>query len=89
MPRRTKDQPLVDFLAMHNAQDVTLSFTEIEAIIGVPLALSASNDPGTWHSPLKLPVRQWQAIGWHARFDRHNHCVHFTRDPEGTADARR
>ncbi len=51
MPRRTKDQPLVDFLAMHNAQDVTLSFTEIEAIIGVPLALSASNDPGTWALP--------------------------------------
>lgn len=87
--RQTKYQPLIDFLAVQTDRDVTLSFAEVEVIIGRSLAVSASNDPGTWHSTLKLPVRQWQEMGWHARFDRRDQCVHFTRDAEDAADARR
>ena len=87
-PRRTMYQPLTEYLGMHNEQDVTLTFAEIEALIGRPLAVSASNDPGTWHSTVKPHVRQWRAIGWHARFDRRGQCVHFTRDEEAAADVR-
>lgn len=79
-PRRTKYQSLIEYLAVQTDRDVTLSFAEIEGIIGVPLSVSASNDPGTWHSTLKLAVRQWQGMGWRARFDRRGQCVHFTRE---------
>jgi len=77
--RQTKYQPLIDFLAAQT-NDVTLSFTEIETIIGAPLPLTATNDSGLWHSPKHLQVRRWQEMGWHARFDRRNTCVHFTRE---------
>jgi len=78
----TKYQPLVDYLAVQTVRDVTLSFVAIEAIIGAPLSLSATLMPDPWHALRQNHVRQWRAMGWHARFDRRNQCVHFTRDAE-------
>ncbi len=78
MPCRTMYQPLIEYLAKQDEREVTLTFTEIEAIIGRPLALAALNMPQSWHAPTNLHVRRWQAIGWRARFDRRNQCVHFT-----------
>jgi len=45
MPNRTppgrKYQPLADYLAAHPADEVTLTFAQIEAILGAPLPSSA------------------------------------------------
>jgi len=78
----TKYQPLLDFLAMQSERDVTLSFSAIEAIIGVPLSVSAMNMPTAWHRATEMHVRRWQEMGWRARYDRRNQCVHFARDAE-------
>jgi len=80
MVRRTKYQPLVEYLAIQSERDVSLSFVEIEAIIGRALSLSALNDAGMWHKTTLPHVRRWREIGWHARYDRRNTCVHFTRE---------
>ncbi len=77
----TKYQPLIDFLAVQTDRAVTLSFAEIEAIIGAPLSLTAMNMAMTWHTASKQPhVCRWREMGWRARYDRRNQCVHFTRD---------
>ncbi len=78
----TKYQPLVDYLAVQTVRDVTLSFAEIETIIGVPLSISATVMADFWHALAHPYVRQWREMGWHARFDWRNRCVRFTRDAE-------
>lgn len=80
MPRGLKYQPLIECLARQHEREVALTFTEIEAIIGRPLALAAMNMSQSWHATTNLHVRRWQEMGWHARFDRRNQCVHFTHD---------
>ncbi len=77
---RTIYQPLIDFLAVQSERDVTLSFVEIEAIIGRPLSLSALMDAAVWHATTQPQVRRWRAMGWRARYDRRDQCVHFTRE---------
>ncbi len=79
---RTIYQPLVDFLAKESERDVTLTFAAIEAIIGRPLSVSAMTMPAVWHDARYSYVRYWHAIGWRARYDRRNQCVHFARDAE-------
>jgi hypothetical protein len=82
MVRRTMYQPLVEYLAIQSERDVSLSFVEIEAIIGRPLSVSALIDAAVWHATTEPHVRRWREIGWRARYDRRNQCVHFTRDAE-------
>ncbi len=79
---RTKYQPLLDFLAIQSERDGTLSFSEIEAIIGAPLSVSAMTMPTAWHRATEMHVRRWRAIGWRAYYDRRSQCVHFARDAE-------
>ncbi len=87
--RPTKYQPLVDFLAVQTDREVTLSFAAIEAIIGATLSVSTSNTASFWNTVSNQPqVRQWEEMGWHARFDRRNQCVHFTRNAEEGANGR-
>ena len=78
----TKYQPLLDFLAAQTGRDVTLSFAAIGAIIGAPLSVSAMSMPTAWHRTAEMHVRRWRAMGWRARYDRRNQCVHFARDAE-------
>ncbi len=80
IPDRTMYQPLIDFLATQSDRDVTLTFDQIEAIIGRPLSVSAMNTPSVWHGARYPQVRRWRAMGWRARYDRQNQCVHFTRE---------
>ncbi len=75
----TKYQPLVDYLAAQEGAEVVLTFAAIEAIIGAPLSLSATIMPALWHAMTHPYVRQWREMGWRARFDRRNRCIHFTR----------
>ncbi len=80
IPDRTKYQPLIDYLAAQTARAVTLSFAQIEALIGAPLSVSASGMPTAWHRATQMHVRRWREMGWRARYDRRNQCVHFTRE---------
>lgn len=62
--RQTKYQPLIGHLALLKERDVTLTFVEIEAIIGVPLSVSAMTISTPWHATTKPQVRQWEKMGW-------------------------
>jgi hypothetical protein len=78
----TKYRPLVDHIAAQNEQELTLSFTEIEAIVGSPLPETMRVDTSLWTREMQAIVWRLEALGWRARLDRRNRCVHFTRDTE-------
>ncbi len=80
----TKYQPLVDHIAAQMDSDaVTLSFAEIEAIVGAPLPEAMRVETVSWNGAHRAYVRAWEAAGWTATLDRRNRCVHFTRNDEG------
>ncbi len=78
----TKYQPLVDYIATQHADTVTLSFGEIEVIVGSPLPESMQTDAWLWRGPEYAYVWRLEARGWRAQLDRRNRCVHFARDAE-------
>jgi len=78
----TKYQRLVDHVVAQTEKALTLSFAQIEAIIGMPLPDAMQNDIGQWRRPHHAYVRAWEAAGWSAALDRRNQCVRFTRDAE-------
>jgi hypothetical protein len=77
--RTSRFTPLIDFLADQPAETVTLSFTEIEALIGRPLCLSATQSPASWVDASARRVRDLQAIGWRAHLNLKAHSVTFVR----------
>ena len=78
----TKYQPLIDHVVAQTGEAVTLSFTEIEAILGSTLSETMQVDTALWNSTQYALVWRLEAQGWRARLDRRNHCVHFTRDAD-------
>ena len=81
-------QPLADFLTAQSANEVTLSFAQIEAIVKWPLPPSASlREWWTSTAAAAVQVRLWQQAGWEvvrvARRD-HQWVVTFRRRPVGT-----
>ena len=60
-----KYQPLTEYLAALAADEVTLTLTEIEAIIGAPLPASA-RAPNFWSNAPSgiVRVRPWVRAGW-------------------------
>jgi len=80
--RRSRYQPLVDHLAALTEREIMLTDAEIEAILGAPLPTSAYVGSVYWTDPRLVHVQQWRTLGWRARRDRRNHCVHFARDAE-------
>ena len=66
-PRVSKYQPLADYLAAQHADEVTLSFTQIEAILRRPLPTSAYLRPW-WLTRRSHHVASlvWRAAGWDA-----------------------
>ncbi len=81
-PHPSKFQPLAEYLAAHVDDRVTLTFAELEAILGLPLPMNAYITSWWWHNAKYAHARSWEAAGWRARYDRRNECVHFTRDAE-------
>ena len=64
-----KYQPLAEYLAAQPGDAVTLSFAQIEAIIGVPLPASASAYLPVWWTTRSAHRVQTQArrqVGWEA-----------------------
>jgi hypothetical protein len=82
-PPVSRYQPLVEFVAAYPEPAVTLTFEQIEAIIGSPLPVSACVSPAYWswpHGNGLAHVRLLRAAGWDARLDYRRGCVRFTRD---------
>ncbi len=79
----TKYQPLVEYVAAQTEQALTLSFAQIEAMVGSPLSETMQVDASQWNSARLAYVWRLKALGWHARLDRRNQCVHFIRDEVG------
>jgi len=79
----TKYQPLVDHVAAQAEATVTLSFAEIEAIVGSPLPTTMQVDSWAWKSGGHAIQWRLNTHGWNARLDRRNRCVIFTRDAGG------
>jgi hypothetical protein len=71
--------PLVAYLAAQAGNHVTLTFAEIEAIIGMPLSVSAQVSDSIWMSPRERLVRDLAAIGWRAHLRVRVHAVEFRR----------
>ncbi len=80
--RRSRYQPLVDYLAALTEREAMLTDAEVEAIIGAPLPTSAYTGSGYWTDARLSHVQRWHAMGWRARRDRRNTCVYFARDAE-------
>jgi hypothetical protein len=86
MPRRRESYvrasrfaPLVAFIAAQQEERLTLTFAEIEAIIGAPLSVSAQVTPSTWSSQSSRLSRDLAAIDWRARLVVPAHLVEFRR----------
>ncbi len=79
----TKYQPLVDHVAAQGETMVTLSFAEIEAIVGGPLPLIMQLDTSAWNNVDQALVWRLQDLGWRARLDRRNRRVVFAFTREG------
>jgi hypothetical protein len=91
MPRRpgppehgSRFTPLVAFIEAQQGDHVTLTFTEIEAIIGAPLSISAQVTNTLWSSPQLRHVRDLAAVGWRAHLRVRAHAVEFRRIVPGT-----
>lgn len=75
------------WLAAQTADTVSLSFTDIEAILGHRLPPSAWSSSSWWRQAEQrqvLPARSWCAAGWHlVTVDRQTGRVTYTRIPDG------
>ena len=64
-PSPRKYQPLADYLASQNEDEVTLTLTDIEQLVGTPLPRLASTRR-FWanHASGHSPAYAWQGVGW-------------------------
>jgi hypothetical protein len=86
MPRRyyprvvpSRYTPLIAYLAVQDVDQVRLTFTEIEAIIGTPLSLSAQLSGTMWTSDQQRLARDLADLGWRAHLRVRVHAVEFRR----------
>ena len=88
--RGRKYQPLADFLTTQPSDEVTLSFAQITALVGVPPPLVASRMAWwTSNAARRRPSQSWRAAGWEVtavtwRDD--ERWVTFRRRPASTPD---
>lgn len=78
-------RPLIDLLAETQADTLLLMFAAIEQITGVPLSISAQVASDYWRNKRLRHVREWQAMGWKAQFDRKRKRVTWRRLAVGGA----
>ena len=78
----SKYQPLAVYLAAQPGDTVTLTFAEVEAVIGAPLPPSADVYHSWWSSTLSYrpQVRAWRGVGWRVQHVAlRTHTVTFAR----------
>jgi hypothetical protein len=82
-------QPLLDFLAACEGDEVTLTYRAVAALIGGSLPESAILRTSWWTSKKSPRVQVWRAMGWRAHASPAHLRVHFTRDAEEGGDDER
>jgi hypothetical protein len=80
MPR-SRYQPLIDALITYRGDTRTLSFAQIERLIGGALPLTARSKLSYWHYPNQTVTRLLHRIGWYATLDPAAGTVTFVRGP--------
>jgi hypothetical protein len=72
--------PLVAYLTDQEADRVLLTFAQIEAMIGRPLARTPQVSPAFWidRHAQRFP-KELDALGWRAHLHVHAHAVSFRR----------
>ena len=78
----TRFQPIADHLPVHAEAEVVLTFTEIEAITGRPLSVTAQVSTAWWSDTELAHTRKWRALGWRSRLEQRERRVRFTRVAE-------
>jgi hypothetical protein len=71
--------PLVAYLAAQDTDMVTLTFAQIEVMIGRPLSVSAQVSSSRWDGRASRVGRDLGAIGWRAWLRVKQHTVEFRR----------
>lgn len=81
LAKRTKYQPLADFLMELNKEDVTLTFTEIENILGFKLPPSARKHRPNWANNSQEALSWgWMPVGYKSyAIDMKNEITHFRK----------
>lgn len=79
-------QGIAAYLARTDGTAVTLTYAQIEALIGEPLPLGALINQGWWTTATMLHVRLWREHGWRAYPDSARRRVRFVRDAEEARD---
>jgi hypothetical protein len=78
--RKSRYQPIADFLAMQDTDRLTLSIAQIEELIGLPLPNTAYVSTTHWRGTTSKAARTWTPLGWEAvRLDRYVPAVSFRR----------
>lgn len=81
MTKKTKYQPLADFLMESNKEDITMTFTEIEKILGFKLSPSARKYRPNWaNNSQEVLSWGWMPVGYESyAIDMKNEIVHFRK----------
>lgn len=79
--RKTKYQPLADYLADSGQNDVTLSFSQIEEILGFKLSPSARKHKPNWaNNTVEALSWGWMPVGYESYgIDMKNEIAHFRK----------
>lgn len=75
-------QPLFDFLAEADGDEVVLTYKEVAALIRAPLPTMAVLGTAWWTNKAIAHVQAWRALGWVAHSSAAHRRVRFTRDAE-------
>jgi hypothetical protein len=79
-----KYQPLADWLAAYPGDAVTLTFAQVEAILGQPVPKAARSSAAWWlrPAPRARAAQPWRAAGWTvAQVNRQAWFVRFVHTP--------
>lgn len=81
MAKKTKYQPLADFLTESNKEDITLTFTDIEKILGFNLSPSARKHRPSWANNSQEALSWgWMPVGYESyAIDMKNEIAHFRK----------
>lgn len=81
MARQSKYQPLADYLSKLGGNDVTLSFSQIEKILGFKLSPSARKHRPNWaNNSVEALSCGWMPVGYESYgIDMKNEIAHFRR----------
>lgn len=82
MARKSKYQPLADFLASFDGVQWRATFVEVEAVLGSPLPKAARAKEDWWEALDTRQARSWLDVGWEVeRADVEDRTVSFRRRP--------